>query len=61
MGGGGGVTFDMVPYMNAVSREVIVKRIMKVAGEEYSFDSFVAKDKYEPDPTLSWWIRGVHY
>jgi hypothetical protein len=43
------------PYFNAISREMIVKRIKAMAGEEYSFDEFVAKDKYEPNLDVSWW------
>lgn len=42
-------------YFNAVSRELIVKRIMQLAGEKYSFEVFVAKDKYEPNLEASWW------
>jgi hypothetical protein len=34
-----------IPYYNAISREVMVKRIMKYAGEEYSFEAFKANDK----------------
>ena len=34
-----------VPYYNAISREAMVKRIMKYAGEEYSFEDFKANDK----------------
>ena len=34
-----------VPYYSAISRESIVKRIMKYAGVEYSFEDFKAKDK----------------
>jgi hypothetical protein len=33
-----------IPYYSAISREAIVKRIMKYAGEEYTFDAFKAKD-----------------
>lgn len=33
-----------VSYINAPSRELIVKRIMKLAGMNYSFDDFIAKD-----------------
>lgn len=33
------------PYFNAISRELIVKRIMKLAGEEYSFEDFKAYDR----------------
>ncbi len=32
-------------YFNAISRELIVKKIMKIAGEEYSFEKFVEKDR----------------
>ncbi|WP_159431194.1 BACON domain-containing protein [Millionella massiliensis] len=35
-------------YFNAPSREAIVKRIKRLAGETYSFEEFAAKDKYEP-------------
>ena len=41
-----------IPYYNAISREAMVKRIMKYAGEEYSFEAFKAKD-YESLPTTS--------
>ena len=34
-----------IPYYNAISREAMVKRIMKYAGEEYSFEDFKANDK----------------
>ena len=34
-----------IPYYNAISREAMVKRIMKYAGEEYSFADFKANDK----------------
>lgn len=36
-----------IPYYNTISRESIVKRIMKYAGETYTFEKFVAKDKRE--------------
>jgi hypothetical protein len=36
-----------IPYYSTVSRESIVKRIMKYAGEDYSFDKFVANDKVD--------------
>ncbi len=38
-----------IAYYNAISRESMVKRIMKYAGEEYSFEAFKAKD-YESLP-----------
>jgi hypothetical protein len=37
-----------VPYYNAYSRELIVRRIMEYAGEPFSFADFVAKDVLEP-------------
>ena len=39
-----------IPYYNAISRESMVKRIMKYAGEPYSFEAFKAKD-YESLPS----------
>ncbi len=39
-----------IPYYSTVSRESIVKRIKAYAGEEYSFDDFVANDKIENLP-----------
>ena len=41
-----------IAYYNAISRESMVKRIMKYAGEPYSFEAFKAKD-YESLPTTS--------
>lgn len=32
------------PYFNAISRELIVKRILKIAGETYNLDAFIQKD-----------------
>ncbi len=34
-----------IPYYSSWSRQLIVQRIMKLAGEQFSFDSFYAKDK----------------
>ncbi|WP_294531729.1 leucine-rich repeat protein [uncultured Bacteroides sp.] len=34
-----------IPYFSAISRESIVKRIKRYAGEPYSFEEFVALDK----------------
>ena len=34
-----------IPYYNAISREEMVKRIKKYAGETYSFEDFKANDK----------------
>lgn len=36
-----------VSYFNTISREALVRRIMKCAGEEFSFEDFVAKDIIE--------------
>ena len=36
-----------IPYFNAIGRELIVRRIMELAGEEYSFENFLAKDSDE--------------
>lgn len=34
-----------IPYFSTWSRQLIVQRIMKLAGEQFSLDSFYAKDK----------------
>ena len=34
-----------IPYYSTISRESIVKRIKRYAGEEYSFEDFVKNDK----------------
>ncbi|MCK9303825.1 MAG: M64 family metallopeptidase [Bacteroidales bacterium] len=36
-----------IRYINAPSREMIVKRIMSLAGETYTFENFVSKDVKE--------------
>lgn len=36
-----------VPYFSTVSRQAIVERILDYAGEEFSFESFVANDSRE--------------
>lgn len=36
-----------IPYYSSISRESMVKRIKLYAGETYSFEDFVAKDKIE--------------
>ena len=41
-----------IPYYNAISREAMVKRIMKYAGEPYSYEAFKAKD-YESLPSTA--------
>ncbi len=35
-------------YFNGPSRELMVKRIYETIGETYTFDAFLALDKYEP-------------
>ena len=40
-----------IPYYNAISREAMVKRIKKYAGEAYSFEEFKANDR-EALPSL---------
>ena len=41
-----------IAYYNAISRESMVKRIMKYAGEEYSYEAFKALD-HESLPSTS--------
>lgn len=36
-----------VHYFNTISREILVRRIMECAGEEFSFEDFVSKDIIE--------------
>ena len=36
-----------IPYYSTISRESIVKRIKRYAGETYSFEDFVKNDKRE--------------
>ena len=40
-----------IPYYSTISRESIVKRIKRYAGEEYSFEEFVANDSREAGAT----------
>lgn len=40
-------------YFNAVCRELIVKRILTLAGEEYTFEKFLANDSDEGRPGKS--------
>lgn len=40
-----------IPYYSTISRESIVKRIMAYAGEEFSFEDFVANDVVEVEMT----------
>ena len=48
-----------IPYFSTISREVIVKRIKAIAGEEYSFEEFVANDKLEAGGTEEIATRGI--
>ena len=46
-----------IPYYNAISREAMVKRIKKYAGEEYSFEDFKANDRESlPSVTTKGWM-----
>ena len=46
-----------IPYYNAISREAMVRRIKKYAGEEYSFDDFKANDKESlPSVVTKGWL-----
>ena len=47
-----------IPYFSTISRETIVKRIKAIAGEQYSFDEFVANDVIEAGGTESVDVRG---
>jgi hypothetical protein len=53
-----------IPYYNAISRESMVKRIMKYAGEEYSYEAFKALD-HESLPstatTRAWEWDGLNF
>lgn len=48
-----------IPYYSTISRESIVKRIKRYAGEAYSFEDFVAKDKRGVAQAQA--TRGVSY
>ncbi len=39
-----------IQYYNTISRELIVRRIMELAGETYSFEKFVSRDSKEGLP-----------
>lgn len=43
-------TYGTNTYFNAICRELIVKRILTLAGEEYSFEKFLANDSDEGRP-----------
>lgn len=40
-----------VPYFNGPSRELFVKRLKKIVGEQYLWSEFVINDKYNPFAT----------
>jgi hypothetical protein len=44
------VMINNIQYMNAPGRELAVKRIMSLAGQAYSFNTFKLKDKMELTP-----------
>lgn len=44
---------DNRPYFNAPSREVIVRRICRIAGIEFDLEDFIRNDKVRSDPTVS--------
>jgi hypothetical protein len=58
---------NKVPYFNAYSRELIVRRIMEYAGETFSFEKFVEKDDVNPGSRsamyydVPWRNDGNHY
>ena len=58
-----------IPYYSTISRESIVRRILTYAGEEYTFEKFVANDKRSAgaatravvSPYAGYGARGAHY
>lgn len=58
-----------IPYYSTISREAIVKRIMQYAGEEYTFEKFVANDKHDAGaatraidmPYAGYQVHGFHH
>lgn len=50
-----------IPYYSTISRESIVKRIKRYAGESYSFDDFVANDKIDATVDTRSVIQGTHH
>ena len=49
-----------VPYFSTISREAIVKRIKKYAGEEYTFEEFKANDSMDVGTTVSTRTTGLY-
>lgn len=50
-----------IPYYNTISRESIVKRIKRYAGESYSFNDFVANDKIDVTVETRSATQGSHH
>ena len=48
-----------IPYFNAPSREAIVKRILKTAGEEYLLENFIANDIEKEPSTRAYNTRAL--
>ncbi len=42
---------DNRPYFNAPSREAIVRRIFRISGTNFDFNTFVSKDRIKSDNT----------
>lgn len=42
-----------IPYYSSISRESIVRRIKRYAGEEFNFDDFVANDSFDVNVTTA--------
>ena len=49
-----------IPYYSTISRESIVKRIKRYAGEEYSFEEFVKNDSREVGTTTKSLGNPIH-
>lgn len=52
---------NYTPYFNAISRESIVKRIKKLAGETFSFEDFVAHDNHSATATTRGAVNNSHF
>ena len=48
-----------IPYYSTISREYIVRRIKKIAGETFSFEDFVANDVLEAGPSTKAFDGGM--
>ena len=47
------MNIDKNGYFNTVCRELIVKRILTLAGEEYTFEKFLEKDVLSEQPSYN--------